>query len=184
VDEHKIIENIANGDRSNFKELVDKYQSLVLNTCHHFVHNKQSAEDLAQEVFLEVYLSAHKFKKEAKLSTWLYRIAVNKSLNYLRDNKKWDFIKSIETLFKSGYNEPVAENSTHENSDELQKKLNQIIDSLPKKQKTVFTLCKMENLTYKEAAEVLEVPVTTIEGLMHRAKRSVKEKIEKYYKKK
>jgi RNA polymerase sigma-70 factor (ECF subfamily) len=184
VDDHRIIENIANGERSDFKELVDKYQSLVLNTCHHFVHNKQTAEDLTQEVFLEVYLSAHKFKKEAKISTWLYRISVNKSLNYLRDNKKRKVIKSIETCFKIGYTEPIEEVSSDDENEELRKVLNQIVDSLPKKQKAVFTLCKMENLSYKEAAQVLEVPVTTIEGLMHRAKRNVRSKIERYYQKK
>lgn len=184
MDEHKIIEGIISGDRESFKKLVDIYQPLVLNTCNSFLHDRQTAEDNTQEVFIEAYLSIHKFKKDAKLSTWLYRIAVNKSLNYIRDNKKRSMIKSVESMFKSDDINKADEDEVLDETEERLKVLHQVIDALPKRQKTAFTLCKLENLSYKEVAEIMSVPVTTVEGLMHRAKHSVQRRIEKIYQKK
>ncbi len=84
--EKQLIESIIKGNQASFKFIVDKYLPLVLNTCNSFLHNKQNAEDVTQEVFIEVFLSIHKFRKDAKLTTWLYRISVNKSLNFIREN--------------------------------------------------------------------------------------------------
>ncbi|UCH14944.1 MAG: sigma-70 family RNA polymerase sigma factor, partial [Bacteroidales bacterium] len=75
---------IRKGNQQAFRKFVEKHQLTVVKICNGFVHNPQDAEDIAQEVFIEVYQSVHKFRGEAKLSTWLYRIAVNKSLNHLR----------------------------------------------------------------------------------------------------
>jgi RNA polymerase sigma-70 factor (ECF subfamily) len=183
VEEQIIIDAIIAGDRTSFKELVDNYQSLVLNTCNSFLHNRHTAEDLTQEVFIEAYLSVNKFNKKSKISTWLYRIAVNKSLNYIRDNKKWDIIKSVESLFKSDYDR-VSEDSEARETEERLNLLHQSIDSLPKKQNIAFTLSKLDNLSYKEIAEVMELSLSSVEGLVHRAKQSVQKKITHYYKNK
>lgn len=175
LDEHDIIDGIINSNRDSFKTLVDTYQSIVLNTCNSFLHDPHLAEDLTQEVFIEVYLSIQKFKKDARLSTWIYRIAVNKSLNYIRDHKKQQIIKSMESMLRFNNTDKLEEDAKETHEEQL-KLMYESIDSLPKKQKTVITLCKLENLTYKEVAEIMEVPITTIEGLMHRAKKNLRKK--------
>ena len=76
------IKAILEGDQRAFKDLVDDYKVIIVNTCYAFVHDKDDAEDLAQEVFIQAYESLDKFRGECKLSTWLYRIAVNKAINY------------------------------------------------------------------------------------------------------
>ncbi len=94
-----IIKRIQDGDERSFRILVEQHNQLVLRTCMGFVHDQHDAEDLAQEVFVEVYHSIEKFRKESKLSTWIYRIAVNKSLNFIRDNKRKRLLQSIENVF-------------------------------------------------------------------------------------
>ena len=89
--ESELVEGVLLKRETAYKELVQKYQKQVINTCFHFLGNYEDAQDIAQDVFIEVYGSIEKFRKESKLSTWIYRIAVNKSLNYLKiiNRRKW-----------------------------------------------------------------------------------------------
>ncbi|WP_372795181.1 RNA polymerase sigma factor [Lutibacter sp.] len=189
--DEELIEGILNKNQATFKILVDKYQFLVLNTCNSFLHNKTFSEDVTQEVFIEVFLSIHKFKKEAKLSTWLYRISVNKSLNFIRDNKKNNLFKSIENFFLGeGNQELQISDNEHETSENeaIQKErielLHKSINALSKNQKVAFTLHKIENLSYKQISEVMNLSLSSVEGLIHRAKINVQRGILSFYKKK
>jgi len=83
MEDREIVLKILDGDHRAFQILVEKYQEMVFRTCMGLLHNPDDADDIAQEVFVEVYESLGYFRHEAKLSTWIYRIAVNKSLNYL-----------------------------------------------------------------------------------------------------
>jgi len=191
MEDIQIIENILNGGSTGFKTLVDKYQLLVVNTCYGFVHNREDAEDIAQEVFIEVHRSINKFRKESKISTWLYRISVNKSLNFIRDNKKNTWFQSLDILFgsekslgkvielsdsKSNIPDRIIENKETANY------INEAIDSLPKNQKVAFTLHKYEDLSYKEIADVMELSLSSVESLLFRAKKNLQEKLIKQYK--
>lgn len=182
----ELIEGIKKGNQSSFKILVDKYQSLVLNTCQSFLHNITIAEDITQEVFIEVFLSIHKFKNEAKLATWLYRISVNKSLNHIRDNKKRNLVRSIENYFtRKEISDP--ENAIIEESDLQEERiqvLHQSINALSKNQKIAFTLSKFEDLSYLQISEVMHLSLSSVEGLIHRAKHKVQNRILGYYEKK
>lgn len=187
----ELIEGLLNKNQTTFKIVVDKYQSLVLNTCNSFLHNKASSQDVTQEVFIEVFSSIHKFKKEAKLSTWLYRISVNKSLNYIRDNKKHNLFESIENFFLGEGNKELQisenENQISENEsiqDERIELLHKSINSLSKNQKIAFTLHKIEGLSYKQISEVMDLSLSSVEGLIHRAKLNVQREILSFYKKK
>ena len=187
----QLIEGILNREQKCFKELVDKYQLVVLNTCNSFLHDKNNAEDITQEVFIEVFLSINKFKSESKLSTWLYRIAVNKSLNFIRDNKKRSLIKSIENYFSGEQKSElqIPDNSSNysdidDSHTEKIELLHKTIDSLSDKQKTAFTLSKFEKLSYAQIAEVMDLSLSSVEGLIHRAKINLQKKILNYYKKK
>ncbi|UMB54625.1 RNA polymerase sigma factor [Lutibacter sp. A64] len=182
--DEELVSGIIDGNKLYFKILVDKYQSLVLNTCFHFTHNKNDAEDITQEVFIKVYESIKNFNYQSKLSTWLYRIAVNKSLNFIRDNKKRNIFNSIDNIFNKNtkYEQQIEEpTSIEEESDSIKiKRLNILRESiqlLPENQKIAFILHKYEEISYQEIAEIMNVSLASVEGLIHRAKINVQKNI-------
>lgn len=191
MDEAQLIEGIQQGDRKSFQILVETYQRMVVNTCLGIVHNKTDAEDLAQDVFLEIFRTADNFRGDAKLSTWLYRIATNRSLNHIRNKKRKGFFQSLEETFIGGRNrtseisenraDQPDQNITDQQRSEL---LHRAIDRLPEKQRIAFTLNKYEELPYQQIAEVMEISLASVESLIHRAKKNLQEQLLDCYKKK
>lgn len=178
---------IKNNEPEAYRKLVLNYQDMVINTCFGFVQNKEDAEDVGQEVFIEVYRSIHRFRADAKLSTWLYRIAVNKSIDFLRKKKRKSWIGSIQGMFAS-------EDKFHAIADrfmasaqillEREEQKNVLLNTiaqLPKNQRIAFTLHKYEDLSYKEIAAVMETSLSSVEALMHRAKKNLKKRLIHYY---
>ncbi len=191
MSEAEIIQKLQKGDEKAFRQLVENFQQMVVNTCFGLVHNTEDAEDIAQDVFIEVFRSVSKFRADSKLSTWLYRIAVNRSLNFIRDNKRRKFAQSLEEIFlpgkeKSGSfsHEKVSTPDTEFENSERAAILHKSIDTLPEKQRIAFALNKYEDLSYKEIAEVMETSVSSVESLIHRAKKNLQKKLYTCYKKK
>ncbi|WP_321290441.1 RNA polymerase sigma factor [uncultured Sunxiuqinia sp.] len=189
MDEEQLIQAIQTGDERAFKQLVEKYQLLVVNTCKSFVHNMHDAEDISQDVFIEVFNSAYKFRGESKLSTWIYRITVNKSLNFIRDHKKQSLFQSIgNTLFGTSQSLDVRANSYADRPDfqaennERKANLYQAIDALPERQRIAFNLSKFEDLSYREVADVMQLSVSSVESLIHRAKLNLQKSLYACYK--
>ena len=87
-DDEQIIENCISGDTDSFRYLVDKYQPRIINACYKYTKNLDDAEDVAQEVFLKAYSNLDKFKFDSKFYSWIYRIAINTSLNYINSKEK------------------------------------------------------------------------------------------------
>jgi len=191
MSEAEIIQKLREGDEHAFRQLIENHRQLVVNTCFGLVHNPEDAEDIAQDVFIEVFRSVHKFRADSKISTWLYRIAVNRSLNFIRDNKQRKWAQSVENVFtlKKGKlssmssRETVSPDTEMEDS-ERAKLLHKTIDSLPQNQRVAFTLNKYEDLSYKEIAAVMETSVSSVESLIHRAKKNLQKKLYICYKKK
>lgn len=188
--EAEIIEKLQAGNEQAFKTLVEQYQKPVVNTCFGILHDKDDAEDVAQEVFIEVFRSVKNFRADSKISTWLYRIAVNRSLNFLRDNKKRKWFQSFEDAVKSQntrLEKLTAEN--HEDAgfnlenNQRANMLHEAMNALPKNQKIAFTLNKYEDLSYKEISQVMDLSVSSVESLIHRAKKSLQKKLYVCYKK-
>jgi len=177
VKEQEILQNLKSGQSGIFRKLVEHFQGKVINTCFGFVQNIEDAEDIAQEVFIEVYRSINTFKEEAKLSTWIYRIATNKSLDFIRKrNRKKRFAESkriigidnpVENIVTDDYKHPQKE---LENTERI-KILHQAINTLPENQKISFTLSKYEGLSNKEIADILNTSISSVESLMFRAKK-------------
>lgn len=187
----EIIEQLKQGNEQAFRQLVENHQKLVVNTCFGMVQNREDAEDIAQDVFIEVYRNIQKFRADSKLSTWLYRIAVNRSLNHIRDNKKNKWFHSFEdeVAAKNRELQRLESSKTDQPEWELENKqraiiLHEAINSLPKNQKVAFTLSKYEELSYQEIAEVMELSVSSVESLLFRAKKGLQKKLYKCYKKK
>ncbi|WP_232319799.1 RNA polymerase sigma factor [Prosthecochloris sp. HL-130-GSB] len=170
-----------------FSDLVAEHQSMVINTCYRFVLNKEDAEDIAQEVFIEAYRSLENFRGDAKISTWLYRIAVTKSLDFLRRKKRKKRFSSLKRVI--GRNDPIQEISLpdHDTPDETMLEqerltvLENALESLPDNQKTAFLLSKYDGYGNQEIAEIMATTVPAVESLIHRAKKNLQKKLEKHY---
>ena len=187
MSDKELLDRIRNKDHDAFKHLVDNYNSLVLNTCNSFLHNFEDAQDISQEVFIEVYKSIEKFRGESKISTWLYRISVNKSLNHIRKNKRNSIFQSIESIVWSQKNniDNLSEIDESENDSETNKRskiLYKAINSLPQNQRIAFTLSKLESMKYKKISEVMNVSISSVESLMFRAKKNLQKKLINIYK--
>lgn len=187
----EIIEQLKQGNENAFRRLVENYQKLVVNTCYGMVRNREDAEDIAQDVFVEVYRNVDSFRADAKLSTWLYRIAVNRSLNHIRDNKKHKWFQSVESEVEAKNRQLLQLESSKVDQPEydLENKqraiiLYEAINTLPDNQRTAFTLSKYEELSYQEISEVMEMSVSSVESLLFRAKKNLQKKLHKCYKKK
>ncbi len=179
-------QGITSGERF-FSDLVAEHQEMVVNTCFRFVFNREDAEDLAQEVFVEVYRSLDKFREEAKLSTWIYRIAVSKSLDHLRRLKRKKRFSSLKRII--GIDDPADTIAApdHDNpADVLVDKervavLQEALDGLPDNQKTAFLLSKQDGYSNQEIADILQTTVPAVESLIHRAKKNLKSRLERHY---
>ncbi|QIA06782.1 RNA polymerase sigma factor [Draconibacterium halophilum] len=187
----EIIEQLKQGSEAAFKKLVDMHQKLVVNTCYGLVQNREDAEDIAQDVFVEVYRKIDKFRADAKLSTWLYRIAVNRSLNHIRNNKKHRWFQGFENEVAEKNRELLQARTADSDEPEYDFEnkqraiiLKEAINSLPQNQKVAFTLSKYEDLSYQEIAEVMNLSVPSVESLLFRAKKGLQKKLYKCYKKK
>ena len=182
-----MVERLKQGDESAFKIIVETWQDMVLNTAIGIVQNAEDAEDISQEVFVQVYNSVNSFKGDSKFSTWLYRITITKSLDHERRKKRkkrFAFVKSIfgedseVVVNPPDFQHPGVVMDQKENAAALFK----AIDKLPENQKIAFTLHKVEGLSYKEVSEVMKTTVSSVESLMHRAKNNLKKNLEEYYK--
>lgn len=191
MNDNGIIEKLKQGNEAAFKELVESYRNMVVNTCFGLLHNTEDAEDVAQDVFIEVFRSVENFRADSKISTWLYRIAVNRSLNFIRDNKKRRWFQSFDDVMESK-KEALNQLNFHSSDDpesEMENSqrailLHEAIDSLHENQRVAFTLNKYEDLTYKEISEVMNLSVSSVESLIHRAKKNLQKKLYKCYQKK
>jgi RNA polymerase sigma-70 factor (ECF subfamily) len=189
MEDLELIRQLKSGDETAFRLLVDTYQKFVLNSCYKFVYNRETAEDLTQEVFIEVYRSINLFRADSKLSTWIYRISITKSLDYLKGQKRKKRFAILKSLFGEDEVEErisAPDNNSPdkilENNDRL-KVLSWALSKLPENQRIAFTLSKSADVSYKEISEVLGVSVSSVESLIHRAKQNLKKKLYSYYKK-
>lgn len=184
--DEELIDRILGGERESFRILVQRYHTKVINICIGLVHNYQDAEDIAQDVFIEIFQSLGRFRRQSTLYTWIYRIAVNKSINFLRKAKLRRYAGSLEKMFfsPSGTSQKIE---MHPASDctpteilvnkEKALALHQAIDSLPLNQRIAFTLHKYEDLSYKDVAETMELSLSAVESLIHRAKLNLQRKL-------
>ena len=183
VNEHDFIKELQSGSRAAFKQLFDTHSTLVYNVTYRMLQNKQDAEDVTQEVFFEAYKALKHFRAESQLSTWLYRIAVNRSLNHQRKKKveRWLSL-DFDTDKHSGENVDVPEMSEERTDDAIQRKdteriVQEAINSLPGQQRIAIMLHRYEDLSYEEIARIMGVTVGSVESRMHRAKQTLAKKL-------
>jgi len=183
----ELINAIVSGDQQAFMTLVESYKNMVFRMCYGILQHKEDAEDISQEVFIQVLHSAPTFRNESKISTWLYRIAVNKSINFLNKKKKFSFLENIENTFIYNENQQLStsENHTDEDVESIKHQiLYAALEKIPPNQKAAFLLNHQEGLSYNEIAEVIGISHAAVESLIHRAKVNLYDKISKEYRRK
>lgn len=189
MNEELFIKKLIKADPSAYNTLLNEYQQKVFATCISFVPNKEDAEDIAQEVFLEVFRSISKFKRNSKLSTWIYKITTNKCLEFIRKKntkKRFAFMKVVlgseipidKTNYFTEINHPGVLLENKETTEIIFKAIN----TLPDNQKVVFTLAKIEGKAYQEIVEITGKTLSSVEGIMFRAKKNLKRKLGDFYK--
>jgi len=179
LDSHfKIIESLSKGDMKAFKELYELFSSKVYNTAISYVKNEQDAEEITQDVFTNVFRSAVKFKGDSAVSTWIYRITVNTSLNYIKKKKRFSIFNfGIGKMDQPDFEHPGVILENKENA----KVLFSVIDTLPENQKTAFILSFVEGLPRQEVADIMEMSLKAVESLLQRGKKNLRLKLEKIY---
>jgi RNA polymerase sigma-70 factor, ECF subfamily len=178
MDEQNLIELLKHGDMTAFKVLAEVYQRKVLATCYRFLLNQEDAEDIAQEVFIEVFNTIRQFRHDAALGTWIYRIAVTKSLDELRKRSRKKRISSIGKLLGL---EDIAHwiaEKTRPDTDLEEKDnwtaLSEVLNTLPDNQRIAFTLSKIDDFSHIEIAEIMQTSPMAIDSLVYRAKQNLK----------
>jgi len=178
---------VKQGDRDAFETLVEKYKQPVMNLAYRTLSDATEAEDLAQHVFLQVYKSAPRYEVSAKFSTWLFTITRNLCLNEIRRRSR----HPADSL-----DEPSAENDEQPRfqvqdlksfsppdallQSELEERVEMAIAELPEKQRTALLLCRQDELSYEEIAEVLDCSLSATKSLIHRARETLKQVLKPY----
>lgn len=186
MQDHELIENIAAGDELAFQQMFDRYKKLVINVCYRLVGNKDEAEDLTQDVFLKIFKSARHFKHRSKVSTWIYRIAINLSLNHLRRKKyqQWfslnDTSSSKEPVFIEIVSSDCPESAF--NAQEQEKIVQKAINELPPDQRVAVMLQRYDGLSCQEIAAIAECSIGAVQARLHRAKKNLYQKLLPYVK--
>lgn len=173
-----LIKAIAAGDRKAFERLYQQFADKVYNTAISYTQNKRDAEEVTQDVFTKVYNNAASFKGDAALSTWIYRITVNTSLNVIKHKKRFAFLRFGDVHSdQADFEHPgiILEKK------EAAKQLFKVIDTLSPNQKTAFILSFVEELPRQEVADIMELSLKAVESLLQRAKVNLRNKLEKVY---
>lgn len=187
IEEESYIRSIALGDEAALEKLYKTYSSKVFNTIISYTKNEEDAEEVLQDVFVTIYNNASKFQFNSSVSTWIYRIAVNKSLDFLRkkNSKKRSGVftslyakDSSRILHESvDFVHPGVQMENQENARYLFK----AIDTLSENQKTAFILTQVEGLPQKEVAEIMKITRKSVESLLQRAKANLRTELIKFH---
>ncbi len=183
-----LIEKFERGDATAFQEIFSRHKNRVVNLSYRFVHSQEAAEDIAQEVFIKVYEKRLKVDPTAKFTTWLYRVTVNASLDFIRKNKF--IVRPANTATedpgrKEDFFERVSDPNSPSPSETVQQKelhalLRAEIDALPEKLRLPILLYQFENLPYEEIARILGITPKAVERRLFHAKQQLRDKFSKY----
>lgn len=180
---------VKRGDRIAFAELVEKYKQPVMNMVYRTLHDEAEAEDLAQNVFLQVYKSAKRYESRAKFSTWLFTIARNLCLNEIRRRSRHP-ADSLEETHAEHEDQPRQQYEDKKDISppekllhrELEQKIEEALAGLPENQRTAILLCRQAELSYEEIAEILGCSLSATKSLIHRGRETLKDKLKPYLK--
>ena len=173
MEEKALVQRSKEGDKEAFSALVNKYKTKVFRLVLSFIHDRDIADDLAQEAFIKAYLALPKFRLESEFGTWLYRITLNHTKDYLRKKTR---IKEIhlDDLACAQEEEILTE---EEQEEQKRRILYRILDELPEKYRLVLTLRDIQGFSYAETAKILKISPGTVDSRLHRGRKMLRKKI-------
>jgi RNA polymerase sigma-70 factor (ECF subfamily) len=184
----KLMLELKTGDRSAFDRLVNKYTGPILNFVFRFTGSREDAQDIAQEVFLRVFKAAPGYVPSAKFTTWLYRIAANAGVDYIRKKKK-DLAagSSLDEEIageEGGHRIQAADERTEDSqafaeAKEMELNVNAALQALPENQRSAIILRIYEEKSYDEIAKILGLSIPAVESLLFRARQELKNRLAK-----
>ena len=177
MEEAARIQSILAGHTAEFTHLVKAYETSVFRIVMGFVHQKEDAEDITQEVFVKAFQSLDRFAGRSSFSTWLYRIAIHTSLNELKRRKRrtlWSMAADMLQLPSTNKN-PEQALAEKAEQDEIRK----AIDRLPEKQRMAFILSRYEELPQRDVALIMEISEGAVEQLLLRARDNLKKTLQR-----
>ena len=183
----EVVRLVQEGDVAAFDALILKYRERVYGIVYNMTSNREDAADLTQDTFIKAFQSIQRFGGQSSFFTWLYRIAVNSTLSHLRKSRLRSFF-SLETI---NSDEPVSReiiaaltDKTGADRDtfvhELQEKLNDAMQKLSTKHRTVVSLFEIDGLSHHEIAEVMDCSVGTVRSRLHYAKQLLQAELQPY----
>lgn len=183
MNEKEIIREILKGNTDKFSYFVEKYENQIFNLCLSIVKNKDDALDLTQEAFLLAYKNLKNFKGKSSFSTWIYRIAYNLSINFVK--RKGEFLTILDRDEEDL--EFQIEDKTSSIWEEIEKEermkiIEDCLNKLKDSDRVIIELREIENLSYEEISEILSLPIGTIKSRLFRAREHLKNEVEKFLK--
>ena len=181
-----IVQRVQNGEVSAFNQLVQKYRQPLFSTIYNMTGNREDATDIAQEVFIKAFQSIKRFRGQASFYTWLYRIAVNSSITFIKRAKKQRFI-NYETIDETLVSSEILEYFTAKTKTEkgallkeLQEKLNEALQKLSPKHRIVVILHEVEGMNHREIADITKTSEGTVRSRLHYAKKMLQAFLKEY----
>ena len=178
MNDAELVQQIVDGNSNAFRFLVSKHQRLVVHIVGRIIQQQEDVEDICQEVFIKVFSKLKKFRGESKLSTWIARIAYNTSISHLRKGKHSGYSYDEQPGLIAGEKDESFNQNMVE-KEEIKGYLLKLIEELPVHYRTVLTLFHLEEFSYREIEEITEMPEGTIKSYLSRARKLLKEKLEK-----
>lgn len=187
-DDQELVRSVQGGDLAAYDELVRRYQVRIYATLYHMTSNHEDANDLAQESFIKAFHAIKSFKGESSFFTWLYRIAVNKTINFLKQRKNRIHL-SLNDLDLNAENDPdlvafVSEKNPRRDMSltELQEKLNAAIQRLSEDHRLVVTLHDIQGLSHEEIGKIMDCNVGTVRSRLFYARQQLQAFLSDYLK--
>ncbi|HRN48696.1 MAG TPA: RNA polymerase sigma factor [Niabella sp.] len=171
----EIIKNVLEGNIADYRLIIEKFQNQIFRVAIGFVHNKEDAEEIAQDVFVKAFRNLSSFSGKSSFSTWLYRIAVNQSINFLRSKKRKNVWQTIDSIFNLSSKEKKPDEGLE--LKDTAKMLKDALDNLPVNQRTAFILSKYEELNQKQIAIIMNSSKGAVEQLIFRAKNNLRKQL-------
>ncbi|MFM2082648.1 MAG: Sigma-24 [Verrucomicrobiota bacterium] len=186
-DEVDLLVRARRGDLSAYDELVRRHQQRIYATLYHMTANHEDANDLAQEAFIKAYSALKTFKGGSSFYTWVYRIAVNKTLNFLKSRKRKGISISLNDLDIHAEHDPdlvafVSDKTPQRDAQlsELQKKLNEAMLKLSEQHRLVVTLHDVQGMSHDEIAEIMDCNVGTVRSRLFYARQQLQGLLKSY----
>ena len=177
MEERKLVELAREGREDAYADLVRAYRSKVFSMAYGFTGNRESADDLTQEIFLKAYLALPKFRFGSEFGTWLYRVALNHVRDFLRKKGRVKEVSLEEIGEISVSDDGVGKREKEREEERMKRLLHAHVETLPAKYRIVLTLRDIQGLPYDEISRVLKVSPGTVDSRIHRARKMLRKKL-------